>query len=385
MKKIGLDPGHAIYTQGKGIPNIYLEAEFTHWIVRKLAYDLKNTYEIYITKDLCSPVDLTYTERKNLLIAQNCDLTLSVHSNACDKPEIHAPLFMANKNEPESIIFGRLLEEEFNKIYPYGECGSWHDGSTTQSLCNTQTTSAIIECAFHTNKLDLELLKSTEYRLNCVAAIEKAIAKYFELDTKCYFEFEGSHVIECNPQDLQCNYASGVLPKTYVNGAFYSFRSGKLFHSMVSGGNIIETRKEYSVYPTGTFKIMNGKVSIKTEKNFTYDGVDFLINGVNLDYEENGSHNLNESCVNEHTGLDVLRYTNHTALGYNPKNDKAYMVVTKPMVGDDVRKLMRKLGCIDENNDSNAILLDGGNSSKMVYNGEIKHDTTRQLNNIIYI
>jgi len=55
------------------------------------------------------------------------------------------------------------------------------------------------------------------------------------------------------------------------------------------------------------------------------------------------------------------------------------------MIGNDVRKLMRTLGCIDAGNNTYAILLDGGGSSKMVYRNVKKHNTSRKMNNIIYI
>jgi len=199
-----------------------------------------------------------------------------------------------------------------------------------------------------------------------------------------FFIYDNNHVIECNPENLRCGYNKKERD-TYVSGMFYN-RLHTTFHSMVSQGVVLQKRKSYSKYPTGCFAIQGAipQVVVETNRHFEYRNIWFLINGANLDYEANGSKSLVESVKKEHHSSDILRYATHTAIGWNEEKGKVYLVVTKPMTGDSVRRLMRNLGCITDGN-TKAILLDGSKSSKMVFKGDIKRDTTRKIVNYIYL
>lgn len=164
------------------------------------------------------------------------------------------------------------------------------------------------------------------------------------------------------------NQALEIKRDRFVNGAFFS-SSGYAFHSLISNQKYLEKRKIWHISKKcGTFIInTDGSAQIGTfVYNSTPLGIHFLMEGFNLDFEANGSKSFVESVIreghasNEQMALDLIRRTWRTGLGWNGKK---VVVTTAYATADELRRLIRSEGCIDKNNNTVGIGLDGGSKA----------------------
>lgn len=180
--KVCLDPGHGGTDISNGSPDgTYKEHEFNLDLALRVKPLLeRNGIEVVMTRDNNTSVDLA--ERAAIANAAGVDLYVSLHSNASGSAwsdasglcvYTYASGATAQRNIAAQLLLTRMTEAGINIF----SAGMYHAGFTV--LANTNMPAYLVEYGFHTNKTEVELLKTPAYRDKLAAATAKAICDYF--------------------------------------------------------------------------------------------------------------------------------------------------------------------------------------------------------------
>lgn len=189
-KRLCLDAGHGSDTYkrtgGKGVPG-FEEHTFDAKVVEyaKLLAEY-NDFEVYLSQPLNQP-EIELGQRIKNINNENLDLLFSFHADA--NTDLNAKghwgfYWHTSKN-------GKRLAEIWNKnavILPNPSRGvleskpnSWTNFAMVR---DTNPVAILMEHAFMTNKDDLELLKSDEFRRKCAEVAIKSACEYFDMEFK---------------------------------------------------------------------------------------------------------------------------------------------------------------------------------------------------------
>ncbi len=180
---ICLDPGHGPDTVNGSPDGTYREAEFTWDMTQRLAWRLEaEGFSVVVTRHENEKPSLT--ERANISNENDSDLFLSLHSNATGGDgwsEVSgllvftlAPPMEAKRNVAAKALVKSLAENGVEII----DTGIVHnDGFTV--LRKTYAPACLIEYGFHTNKVEVELLKSEGYRNTLAVSTVMGVCHYF--------------------------------------------------------------------------------------------------------------------------------------------------------------------------------------------------------------
>lgn len=200
--RICLDPGHA-GTANRGVVDGYWESH----MVYDLAYKLKERLEkyknvtVFVTKPVldCNP-DLD--ERGEMAGKNNCEVFLSLHSNAASAAACGVSIFRSVKR-PDSSSLGKQLGQAVVDVMRPGTGNTYlrDGGNSTKLYPNTSNTdyygvirssvryscvkySYIIEHGFHTNVAECRWLYNSDNVSKLADAECKVLANYFGLSLK---------------------------------------------------------------------------------------------------------------------------------------------------------------------------------------------------------
>lgn len=200
--RICLDPGHA-GTANRGVVDGYWESH----MVYDLAYKLKERLEkyknvtVFVTKPVldCNP-DLD--ERGEMAGKNNCEVFLSLHSNAASAAACGVSIFKSVKR-PDSSSLGKQLGQAVVDVMRPGTGNTYlrDGGNSTKLYPNTSNTdyygvirssvryscvkySYIIEHGFHTNVAECRWLYNSDNVSKLADAECKVLANYFGLSLK---------------------------------------------------------------------------------------------------------------------------------------------------------------------------------------------------------
>lgn len=188
MKKVVLDPGHGVETAGKCAPDrSYYEHEFNLDMAYRIKRHLeRHGVEVTMTRTDEHDTGKTETEALEARVAISNkvrpDLFLSIHSNAYGdggwtSPEGYGAYTSsagesAGRNKAAKAILARVKEAGI----------TLHGGGLHHALYwvlrNTIDPAVLIEHGFHTNKDEVELLKSDAYREKLAVADVKGVLDY---------------------------------------------------------------------------------------------------------------------------------------------------------------------------------------------------------------
>lgn len=195
MPKIVLDPGHSLQTPGKCSPDgVYHEQEFALDMALRMEEILKNhEVEVTLTRSTGDSITGGYSSAESnarVKLANNItDLSLyvSLHSNAEStwgsakgwSIMTSAKDDTAERNKAAKAIKARVEEAGITlRKYPFTY------NLSIIVLRKTDAPAVLIEHGFHTNKEELELLKSSEYRQKLAVAECKGILDYLGITYK---------------------------------------------------------------------------------------------------------------------------------------------------------------------------------------------------------
>lgn len=175
-KKICLDAGHGS-TCSNGAPDgSYKEYEFA-WDVANQMKTILESHGVTVKMTRTDDTDMSLSKRVNISNNFSPDYFVSIHSNASGSGsvwnsasgwEIYVP---AKGGSAEKLA--KKIEEETMKVFPLNDRGIKTASYTV--LTKTKAPAVLIEHGFHTNKADVEYLKSNEYRQKYAVANCKGI------------------------------------------------------------------------------------------------------------------------------------------------------------------------------------------------------------------
>ena len=189
MPKVVLDPGHGVETAGKRSPdNTYYEHEFNLDMANRIKAELER-HDVEVVMTRTTENDVTLAKRVQISNEANPDLFVSVHSNASgDGTKWTAPSGFgiytsvageAERNKAAKKIIAHAKEAG---ITLWGD-GLFHD-ATLYVLKNTKAPAVLIEHGFHTNKDEVDLLKTHAYRDKLACIDVKGILEYLNIPWK---------------------------------------------------------------------------------------------------------------------------------------------------------------------------------------------------------
>lgn len=181
-KTVVLDPGHGVETAGKRSPDgTYLEHEFNLDMANRVKAILER-HGIGVTMTRSTAKDVSLEQRvkvANGIAGRN--LFVSLHSNASgdgwtspDGYGIYTS--MAGATADRNIAANKLLARAKEAGIKLWGNGLFHDGLYV--LKNTVAPAILVEHGFHTNRAEVERLKSSAYRDRLADVDAKGILDY---------------------------------------------------------------------------------------------------------------------------------------------------------------------------------------------------------------
>lgn len=177
-----LDPGHGPETANASPDGTFLEREFTWDMCQRLSRALVGQgIAVILTRTW--DVKPSLTDRAGVSNAAGADLFLSVHSNAADNSGWSAPRGVLiytsapGVDAPRNIAARDILAQlRLAGVHIWGS-GLAHEAFTV--LVKTTAPALLIECGFHTNRDEVELLKDPAYREILARATTRGICRFF--------------------------------------------------------------------------------------------------------------------------------------------------------------------------------------------------------------
>ena len=106
-------------------------------------------------------------------------LTVSIHQNSYEDPEIHGAQVFYYSHSREGEAVAKILQESLQEIDPENHRRA-KANETYYLLRRTKVPTVIVECGFLTNPEEAEKLSGEEYQEQVAEAVAKGIAKCLE-------------------------------------------------------------------------------------------------------------------------------------------------------------------------------------------------------------
>ena len=106
-------------------------------------------------------------------------LTVSIHQNSYEDPEIHGAQVFYYSHSREGEAVAKILQESLQEIDPENHRKA-KANETYYLLRRTKVPTVIVECGFLTNPEEAEKLSGEEYQEQVAEAVAKGIAKCLE-------------------------------------------------------------------------------------------------------------------------------------------------------------------------------------------------------------
>lgn len=210
--KVCIDAGHGVETAGKRSPDgSYFEHEFNLDVAKRSKAHLERCgVQVIMTRE--DEHDVSLTRRCKICNDAGCDLFISKHSNAGGKAGWYIAEDGLRWNTAEGwsvhiIARGGKAEQLAEKIravaIPLLGCRDRGvNEDNYQVLRDTKCPAVLIEHGFHTNRSEVEKLKSDAYRAKCAEADARGVCAFLgvawvpELPAAPWYEDARKYVVE---------------------------------------------------------------------------------------------------------------------------------------------------------------------------------------------
>lgn len=218
-KTVCLDPGHGPGNVNGSPDGSYKEHEFT-WDMYERIKSRLEFLGVSVVGTRSKESDYpTLTARANVSNQARADLFVSIHSNAAGNGWLSPSGFLAfTSSGPESAPRNQAAKAIIERVSAAGiklfSNSLAHERYTV--LTKTDAPAVLIEAAFHSNREDVENLKSPEWRLKLAEAVADGICDFLGLEIKEDDPEEGVPD-EADPwaqQAWEKAYASGLMDGT---------------------------------------------------------------------------------------------------------------------------------------------------------------------------
>ena len=185
--KICLDAGHYGRYNQSPVNQAYWESEFNWKFHLMLKTELESRGIEVVTTRTEQDKDLDLVKRGQL--AKDCDLFLSIHSNACGTESVDYPLACCTVNGTADVL-GHELAERVGSVMqtsgkPHITKKKQSDGrdwyGVLRGAASVGVPGILLEHSFHTNRRATEWLMNDENLRRMAAAEADVIAAYFDL------------------------------------------------------------------------------------------------------------------------------------------------------------------------------------------------------------
>lgn len=185
--RIVIDAGHGPNTPGKRSPDGTLrEYQFNSVVARYVADELLHGYEgVEILLTHADDRDVPLKERTDKANNWKADLFVSIHANASGNDWNSAQgieTYVYTTRPPAAVKLASAVQRHL--IRATGRPDRGVKAENLHVLRETKMTAILVECGFMTNRQEVELLKSDEYRRKCAAAIVQGIVETYGLRKK---------------------------------------------------------------------------------------------------------------------------------------------------------------------------------------------------------
>ncbi len=186
--KICIDAGHGPDTPGKRSPDGLLrEYQFNSATARYVIELLKQYDDVEILTTFEDSRDVPLLERTNKANAWKADVLVSIHANASGSTWSNARgietfVYTTSPYPHNDVALATTVQKHL-----INETGLRDRGVKTANLHmlrESKMTSILVECGFMTNREEVELLKSDDYRRKCARAIVAGIVEMYSLKKK---------------------------------------------------------------------------------------------------------------------------------------------------------------------------------------------------------
>ena len=181
--RVAIDAGHGRETPGKRtFDESFFEWEFNRDIANRVQHELIR-HGVSVTLTAPSEIDTTLSDRCKISNAAEVTIFVSLHANAFgeDWNDVSGHEIYSHIGSVKGLELAKAIHEE-SVILGIEDRGC--KTSDFYVLKYTDAPAVLIEHGFFTNKEELELLKSNEFREKCAIADSKGILKYLKIEWK---------------------------------------------------------------------------------------------------------------------------------------------------------------------------------------------------------
>lgn len=185
--KIVIDPGHGGIDPGR------LTLKSSHFEEKDLNLIIAQKFGAYVT-DLLQNVEVVYTRTSDISVSldqrveiannENCDIFISIHCNANEKPGVHGTeCHIHNLKAKKSFRLAHLIDKEFKNRagrHSRGIKDSDDREHSLQVLKFTKMTSVLIECGYMTNATEAAYLNSAYGQDILASALFRGLRSYLQ-------------------------------------------------------------------------------------------------------------------------------------------------------------------------------------------------------------
>lgn len=176
-KKVAVNKGHGMKTQGKQTPDGYKEYLFNHQVIEFIEMLLIiNGYDVQPCYTKSSVKELTLTQIAKVANASQADYFISVHYNAFSVGWNDAVGGIETYYYNSGKKLAEYIHKELIKGTPLKNRGVKRANFTV--LKNTSMPAVLVECGFMTNRNEAKLMKSLGYQYECAEEIVAGICLY---------------------------------------------------------------------------------------------------------------------------------------------------------------------------------------------------------------
>ncbi|MCL2739581.1 MAG: N-acetylmuramoyl-L-alanine amidase [Oscillospiraceae bacterium] len=179
--KIAIDAGHGFNTPGKRSPDGTMREWSFNSDVATRVCELLKKYGINTlrTDDIMGKNDIGLSDRSQMIRAEKCDLSVSIHANAGGGTGIETFAYKPGTNADK---LANLVQAHLIRKTGMRDRGVKYSGF--HMVVYPPCPAILCELGFMDNASDLGKLKSDDYRFYCATAIVAGILEYLRIENK---------------------------------------------------------------------------------------------------------------------------------------------------------------------------------------------------------